>query len=84
MDRIPSADQILAWLREHPDQTAKRDIARAFGLKGKAKVELKQLLAEMTRNGQIERSENNGVTWSTVGYRPSDGLEDIAFGYALP
>jgi ribonuclease R len=55
MDRIPSADQILAWLREHPDQTAKRDIARAFGLKGKAKVELKQLLAEMTRNGQIER-----------------------------
>lgn len=55
MDRIPSADQILAWLREHPDQSAKRDIARAFGLKGKAKVELKQRLAEMSREGLIER-----------------------------
>ncbi len=55
MDRIPSTDQILAFLREHPDQSAKRDIARAFGLKGKAKVELKQRLAEMSREGLIER-----------------------------
>ena len=47
MNRLPTPDEILAWLRDNPTQTAKRDIARAFGLKGAAKVELKQLLAEM-------------------------------------
>ena len=48
MNRLPTPDEILAWLRDNPGQTAKRDIARAFGLKGAAKVELKRLLAEMT------------------------------------
>ena len=55
MDRLPSPEQILAFLRENPTQTAKRDIARAFGLKGAAKVELKRLLAEMAATGQIEK-----------------------------
>ena len=48
MSRLPSQDALLAWLRDNPGQTAKRDIARAFGLKGAAKVELKRLLAEMS------------------------------------
>ena len=51
MNRLPSPDEILAWLRDNPAQTAKRDIARAFGLKGAAKVELKQLLAADGRDG---------------------------------
>ncbi len=55
MQRLPSPDEILAYLGEHPDATTKRDIARAFGLKGAAKVELKQLLARMTREGLLER-----------------------------
>jgi ribonuclease R len=55
MSRLPSTDEILAWLQENPGQTAKRDIARAFGLKGAAKAELKQRLAEMKRAGLIER-----------------------------
>src|SRR6187200_1744760 len=59
MDRLPSPEQILAFLRENPTQTAKRDIARAFGLKGAAKVELKRLLAEMTASGQLERKRRH-------------------------
>jgi ribonuclease R len=55
MNRLPSRDEILAFLRENPDVTAKREIARVFGLKGPAKTELKQLLAAMTREGLIER-----------------------------
>jgi ribonuclease R len=55
MSRLPSADQILDWLRDNPGQTGKREIARAFGLKGAAKVELKQLLAEMARDGRLEK-----------------------------
>ena len=55
MNRLPHPDEILAFLRDNPGQTGKREIARAFGLKGAAKVELKQLLAEMTRDGAIAR-----------------------------
>ena len=55
MTRLPTPEDILAWLRDNPAQTGKRDIARAFGLKGAAKAELKQLLARMTREGLIEK-----------------------------
>ena len=53
MNRLPHPDQILAFIRDNPGQSGKREIARAFGLKGAAKVELKQLLAEMKRDGAI-------------------------------
>jgi ribonuclease R len=53
MSRVPSRDEILAFMRDNPGQSAKREIARAFGLKGAAKVELKHLLAEMKREGAI-------------------------------
>ncbi|HET9069818.1 MAG TPA: ribonuclease R, partial [Amaricoccus sp.] len=55
MDRLPTPEEIVAFLRDNPTQTAKRDIARAFGLRGQAKVELKRLLAEMAEAGQIEK-----------------------------
>lgn len=52
---IPSRQQILDWLNDNPDQTAKRDIARAFGVKGQAKIELKRILREMEAEGLIEK-----------------------------
>ena len=57
MNRLPSPDEILAFLRENPTQTGKREIARAFGLKGAAKVELKQLLTRMSRDGLLEKRQ---------------------------
>ena len=55
MNRLPSDDEILAFLRDNPGQSGKREIARAFGLKGAAKVELKQTLARLARDGAIEK-----------------------------
>jgi ribonuclease R len=55
MSRLPTPDEILAFMREYPTHTAKRDIARAFGLKGAAKVELKAMLARMTEQGLLDR-----------------------------
>jgi len=52
---IPTRQQILDWLSENPGAGAKRDIARAFGLKGAAKIELKRILKEMGDEGLIER-----------------------------
>jgi ribonuclease R len=58
MNRVPTPDEILVYLRDNPGQSGKREIARAFGLKGAAKVELKQLLAQMTRDGLIDRNRS--------------------------
>lgn len=56
MNQLPSQDDLLAFLRDNPTQTAKRDIARAFGLKGAAKIELKQMLARLTREGLLQKA----------------------------
>lgn len=55
MNQIPTKEQILAWLADNPGKGAKRDIARAFGIKGAAKIELKRLLSEMAEEGSIAR-----------------------------
>ena len=41
MTKLPLRAEILDWIAQHPAQTAKRDLARAFGLKGDARIELK-------------------------------------------
>ncbi len=55
MNHLPTPDEILKFIRENPGASGKREIARAFGLKGHAKTELKQLLTQMGRDGQIEK-----------------------------
>ncbi len=55
MSELPSPDQILEWIRDNPGQSGKREIARAFGIKGAAKIELKHLLRDMARDGLIEK-----------------------------
>ncbi|MFT5743578.1 MAG: ribonuclease R, partial [Paracoccaceae bacterium] len=55
MKRIPSKDEILKWISDNPTQSAKRDIAKAFGIKGAARIDLKQILRELEDSGQIVR-----------------------------
>jgi len=55
MTQIPSKDQILDWLATHPGAAAKRDIAKAFGLKGAERIELKRLLKELEAAGDYSR-----------------------------
>ncbi len=54
-DFRPTREQILAFLAENPDLDGKREIARAFGLKGQDRIWLKDLLREMEDEGLIER-----------------------------
>ena len=55
MAQLPSRQQILDWVAQHPDATAKRDIAKAFGIKGAERIELKRLLKELEAEGALER-----------------------------
>jgi len=41
MKPLPSKDEIRQWISDNPGLAAKRDIAKAFGIKGDARIELK-------------------------------------------
>jgi ribonuclease R len=49
---LPTREAILAWTEDNPDAT-RRDLARAFGVTGVHKVDLKAVLREMEAAGEI-------------------------------
>ncbi|WP_299774275.1 ribonuclease R [uncultured Tateyamaria sp.] len=55
MSRIPTKSEILDWISANPTLTAKRDIAKAFGIKGAARIDLKRLLKELEAEGHLEK-----------------------------
>ncbi|QQA42642.1 ribonuclease R [Pelagovum pacificum] len=70
MARIPSKDEILQWISDNPTQTAKRDIAKAFGLKGAQRIDLKRLLRELEDEGHLEKRKKS--------YRDPDRLPPVS------
>ncbi|OJG00249.1 ribonuclease R [Pararhizobium antarcticum] len=52
---VPPRDILMRFLAENPDKASKRDIAKAFGLKTEARVELKVLLRELEADGLLEK-----------------------------
>ncbi|WBU60541.1 ribonuclease R [Paracoccus albus] len=52
---LPTKQQILDWVAEHPDAASKRDISKAFSVKGQEKIELKRMLKELAEEGRLER-----------------------------
>lgn len=70
MTRIPSKQEILDWIEENPTLTAKRDIAKAFGVKGQQRVDLKRILRELEREGQLQKSGKS--------YRDPDRLPPVS------
>ncbi|MEM8698568.1 MAG: ribonuclease R [Pseudomonadota bacterium] len=59
MSKLPSRDDLLDWLKENPQSRGKRDIARAFGIKGAGRIELKRLLRDLQDEGLIERRKRH-------------------------
>ncbi len=55
MNRIPSKDEILQWISDNPTLTAKRDIAKAFGIKGAQRIDLKRVLKELEAEGHLQK-----------------------------
>src|SRR5262249_57389149 len=52
---LPSRDEILAFIAEHPGKAGKREIARAFGISGSNKIALKATLQDLAGDGLVER-----------------------------
>ncbi|GFE49528.1 ribonuclease R [Roseobacter cerasinus] len=59
MTRIPTKSDILDWISENPTLTAKRDIAKAFGIKGAARIDLKRVLKELEAEGHLEKRKRS-------------------------
>ena len=59
MSRIPTKPEILDWITSNPTLTAKRDIAKAFGIKGAARIDLKRLLKELEAEGHLEKRQKS-------------------------
>lgn len=52
---LPSREAILDYIKSNPGKIGKKEIARAFQIKGAAKIDLKAMLKEMAEDGQIEK-----------------------------
>ncbi len=70
MSQMPSKDEILQWISDNPTQTSKRDIARAFGIKGAARIDLKRMLKELADEGHLQKRKKT--------YRDPDKLPPVA------
>ncbi|MFW8633993.1 ribonuclease R [Cribrihabitans pelagius] len=69
MSRIPTKAEILDWISANPTQTAKRDIAKAFGIKGADRIDLKRLLKELEAEGHLQKRKKT--------YRDPDQLPPV-------
>ncbi|MGG7643206.1 ribonuclease R [Rhodovulum sp. YNF3179] len=69
MAKLPSKDALLAWINDNPDQSSKREIAKAFGIKGAERIELKRLLRELADEGHIRGNRKS--------YRDGDRLPPV-------
>ena len=56
MSDIPSKQELLDWIKENPTKTNKREIARAFNIKGAARLDLKRMLKELTAEGHLQKN----------------------------
>ncbi|WP_315833367.1 ribonuclease R [Bradyrhizobium prioriisuperbiae] len=54
-DAFPSRDSIVAFIRAQPGKVGTREIAREFGLKNAARVELKRILRDLRETGVIAK-----------------------------
>ena len=58
---MPDRETLLRFIAEHPTRSSKRDIAKAFAVRGDDRVALKQLLRELEDEGLLERQRKRLV-----------------------
>jgi ribonuclease R len=71
---LPSKEEVLAFIGSRPGKVGKREIARAFGIKGGDRATLQSLLRELADDGQVDRRRRK---LTRAGHLPSVVLADI-------
>jgi ribonuclease R len=55
MNRLPSRDELVAFIRERSGKVGTREIARAFGAKNADRAALNRMLRELAEQGLVDR-----------------------------
>ncbi len=56
---MPTQEQVLKFIQTSDEPAGKREIAKAFGLKGQEKIALKRLLKDMAEEGLIDGKKSS-------------------------
>ena len=64
---LPDEKELLAFMANSPGNVGKREVARAFGLKGQDKIGLKMQLKQLMQKGVLSRQKNKLKTPATLG-----------------
>jgi ribonuclease R len=70
----PSRDEILRYIAENPDRSGKRDIAKAFALRGEDRIWLKDILRDLQDEGLLTKERKR---LARVGALPHVAVLDI-------
>ncbi|WP_292167941.1 ribonuclease R [Mesorhizobium sp.] len=73
-DYRPSRDEILRYIAENPDRSGKRDIAKAFALRGEDRIWLKDVLRDLQDEGLLTKERKR---LARVGALPHVAVLDI-------
>jgi len=73
---LPSEEQIRTFIRESNGPVGKREIARAFNIRGPDKVALKALMKQMSLTGDISKGKRR---FQKVGVLPPVDVLEITF-----
>ena len=71
---LPSREDLLAYIQDNPD-AGKREIARAFGIKGDRRKVLKARLKELEDNGLVQRGRKRRL--ATSGHLPDVTVVEV-------
>jgi ribonuclease R len=71
---LPSKADILAFIEGAPETVGKREVARAFGIKGGDRAALKAMIAELSQDGTLL---GNRRAFKAPGRLPPTGAYDI-------
>lgn len=71
---LPDKESLIAFLRE-AGEAEKADIARAFGLKGAERRQMREMLKELEAEGRLSKRGRKGL--SEVGALPPVGVADV-------
>ncbi len=72
---LPSREQIKNFIEESPGPVGRREIARAFNVKGAARVDLKKLLGGLIKDGAIDPGQRRRV--AAPGRLPAVGVIEV-------
>ncbi len=61
MEKLPNKAEILSFIHENPGQSSKREIAKAFNLKGDSRIWLRDILRELKNENLISKQRKRAI-----------------------